>query len=585
MPQAHLSSLRIGNALREVLHEGYGLRDLGHDLQAGITVGIIAIPLSMALAIASGVPPQHGLYTALIAGFIIALTGGSRYSVSGPTAAFVVLLLPVVQQFGLAGLAMATFLSGMILVVMALSRLGRLIQYIPEAVSIGFTGGIAIVIATLQVRDFFGLRIDDFPEHWFGKLASLAQHMTEIHWPSAIVAATTLVTLLIWRRFTTPLPPALVAVIVGSVLAAALTSAGLPVETIGSRFQFMLPDGTQGFGIPSVLPTFALPWQLPGPDGADMVWNLDVWRALLPASFAIAMLGAIESLLCAVVVDGMTGKRHSANSELLGQGLGNMIVPFFGGITATAAIARSAANVRAGARSPFAAVIHAVMVLLAIVLMAPALAWLPMPSMAALLLMVAWNMSEAPKGVHLLRTAPRADVVVFLTCLSLTVLVDMVVAIGVGVTVAALLFMREVAHLTRVTDITNLRKHVPDELPEGWRVLKINGPLFFAAADRVFAEIAMQCENCRGMILYMDGVSTLDGGGLNALMRLVEQARERNAELLLADLQFQPLKTLRRAQVEPEPGVLHFTATLAEALEWVGSQRAQPAKEQAQASV
>ncbi len=569
MPQAHLSSLKIGNALREVLHEGYTRRDFGSDLQAGLTVGIIAIPLSMALAIASGVPPQHGLYTALIAGFIIALSGGSRYSVSGPTAAFVVLLLPVVQQFGLAGLAMATFLSGVILLVMAIARLGRLIQYIPEAVSIGFTGGIAIVIATLQVRDFFGLQIEDFPEHWFDKLAALAGHMSHWHGPSTVVAGVTLATLLLWRRLATPLPPALAAVVVGSLLAAALAVAGMPVDTIGSRFAYLMPDGTPGAGIPPVLPHFALPWQLPGPDGGAMVWNLDVWRALLPAAFAIAMLGAIESLLCAVVVDGMTGKRHSANSELLGQGIGNMIVPFFGGITATAAIARSAANVRAGARSPIAAVIHSLTVLLAIVLLAPALAWLPMPSMAALLLMVAWNMSEAPKGLHLLRTAPRADVIVFVTCLALTVLVDMVVAIGVGVTVAALLFMREVAHLARVTDISELRKHVPEPLPEGWHVLKINGPLFFAAADRVFAEIVMRCPDSRGLVLYMDGVSTLDGGGLNALLRLVDQAREQRVELVLADLQFQPLKTLRRAQVEPQPGLLHFTATLSEALEWV----------------
>jgi len=569
MPQTHLSSLRIGNALREVLHEGYTRRDFGSDLQAGITVGIIAIPLSMALAIASGVPPQHGLYTALIAGFLIALTGGSRYSVSGPTAAFVVLLLPVVQQFGLAGLAMATFLSGVILVVMAITRLGRLIQYIPEAVSIGFTGGIAIVIATLQVRDFLGLRIEEFPEHWLDKLVSLAGHMDQWHGPSAVVAGVTLATLLLWNRLRTPVPPALAAIVVGSLVAAVLAAAGLPVDTIGSRFHYLLPDGTPGSGIPPVLPQFALPWQLPGPGGVAMVWDTDVWRALLPAAFAIAMLGAIESLLCAVVVDGMTGKRHSANSELLGQGIGNMVVPFFGGITATAAIARSAANVRAGARSPVAAVIHAAMVLLSIILMAPALAWLPMPSMAALLLMVAWNMSEAPKGLHLLRTAPRADVIVFLTCLSLTVLVDMVVAIGVGVTVAALLFMREVAHLTRVTDISDLRKHVPETLPAGWRVLKINGPLFFAAADRVFAEIGMRCDDSRGLVLYLDGVSTLDGGGLNALLRLVERAREQHVELVLADLQFQPLKTLRRAQVAPEPGLLHFTATLSEALDWV----------------
>lgn len=566
MPQSHLSSLRVGHALREVVAEGYSARDFGHDLQAGITVGIIAIPLSMALAIASGVPPQHGLYTALVAGLVIALAGGSRFSVSGPTAAFVVLLLPVAQKFGLAGLAMATFIAGLILIAMAVARLGRLIQYIPEAVSIGFTGGIAVVIATLQIPDLLGLQTGALPAHWWSKVATLGLHIDQIQWAPTLVAAATLVVMLFWPRLRTPVPPALVAVLVGGVLALLLNRAGISVETIGDRFAFVLPNGEHGRGIPPLLPQFNWPWALPGPDNKALEWNWALWRELLPASFAIAMLGAIESLLCAVVVDGMTGKRHSANSELLAQGIGNIAVPFFGGFTATAAIARSAANVRAGARSPLAAASHALVVLLGMVLLAPALAGLPMSSMAALLLVVAWNMSEAPKAMRLLRAAPRRDVIVFLSCLSLTVLVDMVVAITVGVVVAALLFMQEVAHLTRVSDISHTRKHVPNDLPEGWRVMKINGPLFFAAADRVFAEITMHCDRCKGLVLYMDGVSTLDGGGLNALLRMVDHARRNGVHIVLADLQFQPLKTLRRARVEPEDGVLSFAPTLEAAL-------------------
>lgn len=557
----------MGHALREVFAEGYGARDFGHDLQAGMTVGIIAIPLSMALAIASGVPPQHGLYTALIAGLVIALAGGSRYSVSGPTAAFVVLLLPVAQQFGLAGLAVASLLAGMILVAMALARLGRLIQYIPEAVSIGFTGGIAVVIATLQVPDLLGLPTESLPAHWLSKLSVLAGQIHMAQFAPFVVGLATFSVMLLWPRMKTPIPPALMAVFVGALMARLFVFRDIPVETIGDRFTFALPDGELGRGIPPILPHFDWPWNLPGPDGATLQWDWSLWRELLPASFAIAMLGAIESLLCAVVVDGMTGKRHSANSELFAQGIGNIAVPFFGGFTATAAIARSAANVRAGARSPLAAASHAIVILLGIVLLAPALAWLPMSSMAALLLVVAWNMSEAPKAWHLLRTAPRRDVLVFLSCFSLTILVDMVVAIAVGVVLAALLFMQEVAHLTRVSDISQTRKHVPRVLPEGWRVLKINGPLFFAAADRVFAEIAMSCERCKGVVLYMDGVSTLDGGGMNALLRWVDQARTDGVHIILADLQFQPLKTIRRAGVEPEAGVLSFAPTLDAALQ------------------
>jgi SulP family sulfate permease len=291
---------------------------------------------------------------------------------------------------------------------------------------------------------------------------------------------------------------------------------------------------------------------------------------LLPAAFAIAMLGAIESLLCAVVLDGMTGKRHSANSELMGQGIGNVLVPFFGGITATAAIARSAANYRAGAESPVAAMIHAGVVLLGLVALAPLLAFLPMAAMAALLVMVAWNMSEAPKAVHLLKTAPRGDMLVFLTCFSLTVILDMVIAITTGILLAAVLFMRDMAQMTRVTDITDSKRLAEYALPEGWRVFKINGPLFFAAADRVFGELAGLSARAPGFILYMDGVTVLDAGGLSALNKLVETCRRNGSQVVIADLQFQPLKTLARAGVRPVTGVSRFAPSLDEAFRIAG---------------
>ncbi|GAB5478397.1 MAG: C4-dicarboxylic acid transporter DauA [Marinobacter nauticus] len=565
--RAHLFSLRTAHAVREAcVDEPYSSGRFFKDLMAGATVGIIAIPLAMALAIASGVAPQYGLYTAIIAGFLIALFGGSRYSISGPTAAFVVILYPIAQSYGLGGLLLATLMSGVLLVIMAVMRLGRFIEYIPESVTLGFTGGIAVVIATLQVKDFFGLSIDAMPEHYWDKLAVLGQQLPSLDGLSTLVAVVTLAVMLLWPRLRTPVPPHLPAVIVGSLLALWLNAGGAAIETVGSRFSYLLPDGSTGAGIPPFLPEFAWPWQQAGADGRPLGLSWDLFRELIPVAFAIAMLGAIESLLCAVVLDGMTGKRHSANSELMGQGIGNIVVPFFGGITATAAIARSAANYRAGAESPVAAMIHALVVLLALVSLAGILAYLPMPAMAALLVMVAWNMSEAPKAVHLLRTAPRSDILVFLTCFGLTVALDMVIAITTGVLLAAVLFMREMAQMTRVTDITGNKRVQQVGVPEGWQVFKINGPLFFAAADRIFGELADLSQQAEGLVLYMDGVTILDAGGLAALNKLIASCRKTGTRIVIADLQFQPLRTLARAGVKPEPGVSYFYPTLEAAL-------------------
>ncbi|MFC6669240.1 C4-dicarboxylic acid transporter DauA [Marinobacterium aestuariivivens] len=569
--RAHLFSLRIANALREsCLAEPYTGRRFARDLMAGITVGIIAIPLAMALAIASGVPPQYGLYSAMIAGFVIALTGGSRYSISGPTAAFVVILFPVAQQFGLAGLLLATLMSGLILVALALARLGRLIEYIPEPVTLGFTSGIAIVIATLQVRDFFGLDIEELPESWLGKVETLLLALPELDPASLAVAAITLGLMILWPKLKTPVPGHLPALLIGVGLSLLLGAFGQEVDTIGSRFSYLLPDGTSGQGIPPVLPSFEWPWLQSGPGGEPLALSFETLRALLPAAFTIAMLGAIESLLCAVVLDGMTGKRHNANTELLGQGLGNLVAPFFGGITATAAIARSAANYRAGAESPVSAMIHALVVMAALLAIAPLLSYLPMASMAAMLLMVAWNMSEAHKVVALVRRAPAGDILVLVVCLSLTVLFDMVIAIATGIVLASLLFVRDLAAMTKVSEIGGNRRLVPEPLPQGWSLYKINGPLFFAAADRVFSELELLCRYNDGVLLYLDGVPMLDAGGLSALEKFIASCRERNVKLLIADLQFQPLKALARAGIQPVEGRLAFAPTLAEALERVG---------------
>ncbi len=328
------------------------------------------------------------------------------------------------------------------------------------------------------------------------------------------------------------------------------------VATIGSRFSYILADGTHGQGIPPILPQLVLPWDIPNADGKHMALSWQTVSALLPAAFSMAVLGAIESLLCAVVLDGMTGKKHNSNTELLGQGIGNIIAPFFGGITATAAIARSAANVRAGATSPISAVIHALLVLLALLVLAPWLSYLPLAAMASLLLIVAWNMSEAHKVIYLLRRAPKDDILVMLLCLTLTVLFDMVIAITVGIVLASLLFMRRIARMTRLSTISEEHHRL---------VLRVNGPLFFAAAERIFSELLARSESYKQIVLQWDAVPVLDAGGLQALQRFIETLSE-GKQLVITDIPFQPLKTLARARVQPIEGKLAFYATLPEAL-------------------
>ena len=319
------------------------------------------------------------------------------------------------------------------------------------------------------------------------------------------------------------------------------------LATIGSQFHYVLADGSQGNGIPQLLPQLVLPWDLPN---SEFTLTWDSIRTLLPAAFSMAMLGAIESLLCAVVLDGMTGTKHKANSELVGQGLGNIIAPFFGGITATAAIARSAANVRAGATSPISAVIHSILVILALLVLAPLLSWLPLSAMAALLLMVAWNMSEAHKVVDLLRHAPKDDIIVMLLCMSLTVLFDMVIAISVGIVLASLLFMRRIARMTRLAPVV---VDVPDDV----LVLRVIGPLFFAAAEGLFTDLESRLEGKRIVILKWDAVPVLDAGGLDAFQRFVKRLPE-GCELRVCNLEFQPLRTMARAGIQPILGRLAF---------------------------
>lgn len=507
------------SALRQTFAEGYTLNALRGDISAGLTVGIIAIPLAMALAIAVGVPPQHGLYTVLIAGALIALTGGSRFNVSGPTAAFVVILLPITQQFGVGGLLLCTAMAGVILISMGVLRAGALLQFIPYPVTLGFTAGIGVVIATLQIKDAFGLSDVQPTANYIEQISALAQAMPSIQVGDTLVAAITLAVLIIWPRFVPKIPGHLAALAVGSLLGLALNSADISVATIGERFNYEV-DGVSHPGIPPFLPSFMWPWEFSGANGQPLVLSFELFRQLLAPAFAIAMLGAIESLLCAVVADGMAGTKHDPNGELIGQGLGNIVAPLFGGITATAAIARSAANVRAGAFSPIAAIIHAGVVLLAMLFLAPIFSHLPMAALAALLLMVAWNMSEPKHVIHTLRIAPRNDVLVLLTCLSLTVLFDMVLAVGVGLLLAAGLFIKSMSDLTDTSSVGRDAQDIPD-LPDSVAVYAIRGPLFFGAAEKALSVLRKFNPEIRVVIIDLRGVPMLDMTALAALSNVL----------------------------------------------------------------
>lgn len=566
-------------AWRQTWRAGYSLKALRGDLSAGLTVGIIAIPLAMALAIAVGVAPQHGLYTVLIAAPLIALCGGSRFNVSGPTAAFVVILLPITQQFGLGGLLLCTLLAGLILIAMGLLRVGRLIQFIPYPVTLGFTAGIGIVIATLQLKDLLGLSLASQPAHYVEQLAALLRALPSAHLGDGLVAATCVAVLLLWPRWVPKVPGHLVALAVGALLGVLLERLQIPVATLGERFSYVL-DGVRHPGIPPLLPSFAWPWQLPGADGQPLPLSFELIRQLLAPAFAIAMLGAIESLLCAVVADGMTGSKHDPNAELIGQGLGNLVAPLFGGITATAAIARSAANVRAGAFSPLAAMIHAGVVLLAMLLLAPLFSYLPMAALAALLLLVAWNMSEARHVLHTLRIAPRGDVLVLLTCLVLTVLFDMVLAVSVGLLLAAGLFIKRISDLTDTAPLPRHFHQALHDLPEHVLVYAIRGPLFFGAAEKALSVLRRFTPGVRVVIVEMSAVPLLDMTALAALDNVLRDYRKQGVGLVLVGTSARVRLKLRRAGILRGEGQLAYVRDLpqarAKALRWLEEQQPTP---------
>jgi SulP family sulfate permease len=542
-----------GLALRRTL-AGYDWATLRADLMAGCVVGVVALPLSMALAIACGVPPQYGLYTAIVAGGVIALAGGSAVQVSGPTAAFVVVLAPIAARFGIGGLALATLMAGGILCVMGLGRLGQLIEFVPDPVTTGFTSGIAVVIATLQLRDFLGLRVAELPETYLERVGVLVRALPGAHLPDLAIGALTLGLLILWPRLSRRVPAPLVALALAA-LGAWLASrfvAGFEVATIGSRFSYVF-DGVSHPGIPRLPPRLDAPWHLPGPDGAPLALSFELVRELLPAAFTIAMLGAIESLLSAVVADGIAGSRHDPDVELLGQGIGNLVAPFFGGFAATGAIARTATNIRAGARTPVAALTHAAFVLVSVLALAPLLAYLPMAALAALLLLVAWNMVDAKHALRILREAPKSDAVVLLVCFFLTVIFDMVVAVTVGVGLAALLFMKRMAEVSGGRLLAEDHEELRGPLPPGVVVYQIAGPLFFGAAQRAMSALQRWEKGVKVVVLDLRAVPLIDGTGLFNLRSAVDRLRRERVKVVLAGVQHQPLRALAKAGWRSDP--------------------------------
>jgi sulfate permease, SulP family len=554
-------------ALRQTWREGYSWAKFRADAMAGVVVGLIALPLSMALAIACGIPPQYGLYTAIVAGVVAALTGGAKTSVTGPTAAFVVVLLPVVDQYGVAGLLLATNMAGVILIVMGLARMGRLIQFIPYPVTTGFTAGIAVVIATLQIKDFLGLSVDQMPREYVQRLWVLWQALPTTHWPDLLIGALTLGLLIVWPKLTRRIPAPLVALTATAVLAWALGLwvDGFEVATIGSRFHYTTADGNILPGIPQLPPMLRWPWDLPGADGQPLHLSPALVRDLLGPAFTIAMLGAIESLLCAVVADGMAGTKHDSDSELIGQGLGNLVAPFFGGFASTGAIARTAANIRSGGRTPIAAVIHSLFVLAAVLLLAPALGYLPLSALAALLMLVAWNMCEAKHFIRMLRVAPRSDVAVLLACFGLTVLMDMVIAVAAGVILAALLFMQRMAALSSTKLVEGHHPQMLAPLPDGVVLYEVAGPLFFGAAEKAAGALSLVSDRVSVVILDLAGVPAIDATGMVALESAITRLQATGAMVVLADCKPQPTNVIRKAGIRDEPGKLALCKTLGEA--------------------
>lgn len=519
--------------------KGYKKEQLVKDIVSGIIVAIIALPLSIALALASGVNPEQGLYTAIVAGFVVSFLGGSRVQIAGPTAAFATIVAGIVVTEGMDGLVISTILAGVFLVIMGICRFGSLIKYIPNTITLGFTFGIAVTIVVGQVKDFCGMTFEGSPIETTEKIAEIFGSLSTFNPMAFLVGIISLAILVFWPKKLNKIPPSLIAVIVG---AAIVKISGMNVNTIGDLYT-----------ISSAPPTFTLPEV-----------TFDRIKALIPNAFTIAILAAVESLLSCVVADGMIGSKHRSNMELTAQGAANIASALFGGIPATGAIARTAANIKNGGRTPIAGMVHAVVLLVILVLLMPYAAMIPMPTIAAILFVVAYNMCGWREIVNCIKISPKSDIAVLIITLVLTVVFDLVVAIGVGIVLAALLFMKRMADVTEghdwiyVDDEDTDPDHISlKKVPDNTRVYEINGPMFFAASDK-FNYILDSTKDIDVLILRMRNVPAIDASGVEMLDKITKRCKKHNIEVVFSHVNEQPMHAMEKAGFVQRVGKENF---------------------------
>ncbi|NOT89405.1 MAG: STAS domain-containing protein [Lysobacter sp.] len=535
------------------LGRGYGSADLRADAVAGLTVAIIALPLAMALAIASGATPEKGLHTAIIAGFLISFFGGSKVQIGGPTAAFIPVVFAVIAKFGYGGLILCTLMAGLMLIAAGLLRLGTLMKYMPQPVVTGFTAGIAVSIFSSQIKDALGLQMGQVPAEFIPRWAAYAKHIATTQPAAVALTLLGLIAILVLRRWRPAWPGFLIALLLCTLVCMGFA---LPAETIGTKFG----------GLPSALPSFDFP-QIP----------FERMRELLPSAFTIAFLAGVESLLSAVVADGMTGGRHRSNMELVAQGLANTVSALFGGLPATGAIARTATNIRSGGRTPVSGMLHAAFLLAFMLLLAPLMQYVPLAALASILLIVAWNISEVEAFRHTL-SAPKGDRLVLLLTFFLTVFFDLTIAIEAGVVVAAFIFMFRMAEAVEVQSGMQMRDDDesgadPDQrarLPAGVEAFQISGPLFFGAANRLDDLLDQFRIPPRVFILRMRLVPVIDASGMHALEALLERCQRRGIILVLSGLQPQPRRVFGQMHLHPREGALHIVPNYDAALVLAG---------------
>jgi SulP family sulfate permease len=532
----------------QTLAGGYDASAFVADLVAGLTVGLVALPLAMAFAIASGLTPQAGIYCAIITGFIISALGGSRFQIGGPTGAFVVVVSGIVAEHGVDGLFMCTLMAGVILVVMGLTGTGTAVKYIPKPVIVGFTNGIALVIASTQLKDFLGLVVE-VPGEFIGRIEVIGASLGLVSADSLALGSATLLLLVLWSRFVKRIPAYIVALFAGTGAAFLLQ---LDVATVGSRFG----------GIPAGLPAFQIP-----------VFRPELVLTLISPALTVAMLGAIESLLSAVVADRMGGDRHNPNTELFAQGVANIVSPMFGGLPATGALARTATNIRSGARSPVAGMVHALTLLLVLLFGARLAAYVPLPVLAAILFVVAWNMGEWLEIGEVFKQS-YADIMVWTATFLLTVLADLTVAVEVGMVLAALLFIRRVASTTTVSRVTDAyieagRPHILQDkvIPDYVAIFRIHGPFLFGSTDKLH-DIADQAEQLpRVVILRLRNMTAVDATGLSAIEELADQLKAKGRTLILCGAPSQPMAAMRKAEFHARLGDANICASVQAALD------------------